>query len=97
MAAQKMLPIHPSLQDVKEKKVTLDQPMCAFVPHCLAIREGQDLEVKNSAPIPHNVNWSGNPIKNPGGNILIPAGGAFVIQNLKADRFPLMVSCNIHP
>src|SRR5581483_4832947 len=46
------LPIHPDVQQLKQKKVTIDQPCCAFVPHCLAMREGQTLEVKNSAQIP---------------------------------------------
>lgn len=96
MSGQK-LPIHPTLMESKDKKVMLDQPRCAFVPHCLAMREGQELEVKNSAPMAHNVNWAGNPLKNAGGNILIPAGGVYVIPNLKADRFPLQVACNIHP
>src|SRR5262245_54742396 len=43
-------PIHPSLAQPKEKTVTLDQPVCAFVPHCMAMREGQTLLVLNTAP-----------------------------------------------
>lgn len=93
----KPLPIHPNLKNIKNAEVVLDQPCCAFIPHCLAIREGQVLVVKNSAPVPHNINWAGNPIKNPGGNVIIPAGGAHKIAGLKADRLPLQLSCNIHP
>lgn len=93
----KSLPIHPQLKNVKDKEVFLDQPCCAFIPHCLAIREGQDLIVKNSAPVPHNINWAGNPLKNPGGNVIIPAGQTHTIAGLKADRLPLQMSCNIHP
>jgi hypothetical protein len=91
------LPVHPNLQKIQQPNVTIDQPTCMFEPHCLGLRQGQNLVVKNSAPIPHNVNWAGNPLKNPGGNVLVPAGGQFVIQDLKADRFPLQVTCNIHP
>jgi len=91
------LPIHPSLKDIPNKEVEMDQPQCAFIPHSLAMREGQILVAKNSAPIAHNVHWTGNPLKNPGGNNIIPPGGSFKIEGLKADRVPLMFECNIHP
>lgn len=91
------LPIHPDLVNIKEKTVEIDQPCCAFIPHALAVREGQTLVVKNSSPIPHNVNYSGSPKRNPGANFLVPAGTAKNVDDLKADRLPLNVSCNIHP
>jgi hypothetical protein len=91
------LPIHPSLKDIPNKEVEMDQPQCAFIPHSLAMREGQVLVAKNSAPISHNVHYTGNPLKNPGGNNIIPPGGSFKIEGLKADRVPLMFECNIHP
>jgi hypothetical protein len=91
------LPIHPTLKDIQNKEVEIDQPRCAFVPHCLAMREGQVLVAKNSSPIAHNVRWVGNPIKNPGGSNIIPTNGSFKIENLKADKLPLIVECNIHP
>jgi plastocyanin len=91
------LPIHPDLVAIKQKTVEIDQPCCAFIPHALAVREGQTLVVKNSSPIPHNVNYSGSPKRNPGANFLVPAGTAKNVDDLKADRLPLNVSCNIHP
>jgi hypothetical protein len=91
------LPIHPTLKDIRNKEVEIDQPRCAFVPHCLGMREGQVLVAKNSAPIAHNVRWVGNPIKNPGGSNIIPAQGSFKIEGLKADKLPLIIECNIHP
>jgi hypothetical protein len=91
------LPVHPSLQEPKEKEVVIDQPCCAFVPHAVALRTGQELVVKNSAPISHNVNWAGG-IKNPGSNVIIAAKGEPVrIKNLVPDRFPVKLACNIHP
>jgi hypothetical protein len=54
-------PISPALAAIKDKEVSIDQPVCAFVPHSLAMREGQVLVVKNSAPVAHNVNWAGGP------------------------------------
>jgi hypothetical protein len=62
------------------------------------MREGQVLVAKNSSPIQHNVHWSGiNQVKNPGGNSIVPAGGSLKIDNLKADKMPLNIKCDIHP
>lgn len=94
---KKPLPIHPSLEKIAQPQVVLDQPCCAFIPHVMGMRVGQDLVVKNSAPVAHNVNYAGNPLTNPGGNQLLPPGGMITVQGLKAERLPLRISCNIHP
>jgi hypothetical protein len=93
-AAGQKLPIHPDLQAPKNQQVEMDQPCCMFVPHALAMRQGQVLFVKNSAAFAHNTNWGS--FNNPGGNVLIPAGSNLAIKDLKADRLPVKVSCNIH-
>jgi hypothetical protein len=89
-------PIAPALVAIKGKEVSLDQPMCAFVPHSQGMREGQTLVVKNTAPIAHNVNWAGGQVKNPGGNVIVPSGKDHKVTNLKADKAPVGISCNIH-
>ena len=91
------LPVHPSLKEPTAKKIDVDQPACAFVPHAIAMREGQILACKNSSTISHNFKWQGNPINNAGGNRLIPPGAGFDIDDLKADRLPVSIECNIHP
>ena len=91
------LAIHPSLKDIKDKQVVLDQPCCAFTPHAIAIREGQDVVAKNSSPIVHNTHWTGHPLKNPGGNKSIGPGQSLSIEGLKADKYPVKVACDIHP
>jgi hypothetical protein len=91
-----LLPIHPSLKEIKDKQVVLDQPCCQFEPHALALREGQELVAKNSAPIAHNINWTGG-IKNPGNNVIVAPGNQLTISGLHADRFPIALACNIHP
>ena len=89
-------PIAPTAGSPKEKQVVLDQPVCAFIPHAMAIREGQDVVVKNTAPISHNVNWSGGP-KNPGNNKIVVAGGTLKLEPpFKASKQAVKVSCNIH-
>jgi plastocyanin len=89
-------PIAPALAKPAEPKVHLDQPFCAFEPHAMAIREGQDVVMKNSAQISHNVNWSGG-AKNPGDNKIIPAGKELTMSpKLKASKAVVNVTCNIH-
>jgi hypothetical protein len=90
------LPIHPSLVELKEKEVSIDQPCCQFEPRVVGVRQGQVLVVKNSAPIVHNVFWNGG-IKNPGNNLIIPAKGQpVIIKNLNPDKFPIKLECSIH-
>ena len=89
-------PIHADLAQIKEKNVNLDQPVCAFVPHSQGMREGQTLVVNNSAPVAHNVNWTGSRAKNPGSNVIVPSGGKHLVSNLKADNTPITVKCDIH-
>lgn len=95
--AGKKLPIHPSLKEPKEKQVTVDQPCCAFVPHALALRQGQELLVKNSSPIPHNVKWTGFPPFNESGNVIVPPGKSHTITGLRPQKVALPIECNIHP
>jgi hypothetical protein len=93
----KPLAIHPKLKPIKNKEVVVDQPCCMFVPHVLGMREGQVLIAKNPSPIAHNFHWTGHPLKNPGGNSIIPAGGELKVEGLVADRVPVKMSCDIHP
>jgi plastocyanin len=93
---QPKLSIHPDLKAIKQGEVVIDQPCCRFEPHALALREGQELVFKNSAPVAHNVNWTGV-LKNPGSNQILPAGQSFAVKGLVSDRYPLTVVCHIHP
>ncbi len=90
------LPIHPSLADVKEKDVVLDQPCCVYEPHVMGMRTGQVLVTKNSSPVNHNVNIisTGN---NPNQNLLIPAGKELKVEGWGAAAAPTKIECNIHP
>jgi hypothetical protein len=91
------LPINPLLRPIKERTAVLDQPCCRFEPHALGIREGQIVEARNSGKVAHSVHWIGHPLKNPGGNVIVPAGKSYLIENLKADdKLPVKVSCDIH-
>jgi hypothetical protein len=96
---EKTLPIHPSLAKVPSKAAVMDQPCCKFIPHVLALREGQTWVIKNSSPVKHNVNYVGHPRFNKGENVVISPGDKHVVDGakaLKAQKLPLSVSCNLH-
>lgn len=92
------MPIHPKLKALRRKEVSIDQPCCMFVPHALAMREGQKLVIKNSSPIPHNFRYQGHPFTNGGGNFAIPPGGKHIIKkDFVADyKLPVLINCDIH-
>jgi hypothetical protein len=87
--------IHPKLKKFPPT-VDLDQPTCMFFPRALALREGQILVVKNSAPVQHNIRWIGDGDNNQGGNVTIKPGGKEEIKDLKTQKLPLPLECNIH-
>lgn len=94
------LPIHPKLKKF-EPEVFMDQPCCQFVPHCMGVRVGQKLVVKNSAPVAHSVRWGGNRmVVGIGGNTVVPAGKAQVIDNLTTNskvKVPIVtINCDYH-
>jgi hypothetical protein len=76
--------------------VSFDQPCCAFEPHVLGVVDGQIVEVKNSAPFPHNVNVFGGAV-NPKLNETVPPGKSLDIEGWKASTTPVPVQCVIHP
>jgi hypothetical protein len=89
------LPIHPDLMKFP-KQVIIDQPACMFFPRALAMREGQEFVVTNTAPVQHNIRWIGDGENNQGGNVTIKPGGKAEVKDLKAQRLPLPLECNIH-
>jgi hypothetical protein len=95
-AAPIEMPVHPDLAKFPEK-VVIDQPCCMFEPHVLGIRKEQTIVVKNGAPIPHNVNYSGKGkdgiIEN---NISVPPGKEIEMKGFIPATAPVSVSCNIH-
>ena len=98
VADHKTLPeIHPSLVNIKDKAVVVDQPCCKFEPHVLVMRKGQDFIGKNSSAIAHAMQILGqngvnqNLALNAGASIPVPAG------MWKPYYYPSSISCGIHP
>jgi hypothetical protein len=86
---------HPTLAKPAKNEVEIDQPCCRFIPHVVVARTGQDMVIKNSAPVPHNAKWVSR--NNDEINPLLPAGGQHVVKGLKAEKFPIEITCSIHP
>lgn len=91
---KKPLTIHPKLKDLDKKVVEIDQPVCLYVPHAIAIRQGQDLTARNTAKVAHNVLHVGPDIM---GNPLVLPGKDFTLNGLKVENSPISLSCAIHP
>lgn len=88
---------HPDLAKA-EGTAELGQENCHFIPHVLAMRQGQKFIVTSNDAIGHNTNCQG--IKNPGFNPLIPAAPAGEKSTLDGPDFVadrIKVNCNIHP
>ncbi|WP_161967427.1 sigma-70 family RNA polymerase sigma factor [Fimbriiglobus ruber] len=87
--------IHPDLIRATSKNHVIDQPCCQFVPRVLAARVGDTLEIKNSAPVPHNINFSSD---DQAFNVTIPPGQFHKLERpLVAQATPIPFKCDIHP
>jgi hypothetical protein len=87
--------IYPPLRKLTEPIVEIEIPCCRFIPHVVAARAGQNLVFNNTSPVPHNSKWVSR--ENGEMSPLVPPDRQKVIENLKAERFPIEVSCSIHP
>jgi plastocyanin len=82
-------------KDLKEAK-EFDNMVCRFEPRIQLVRVGQDLILKNSDKVGHNV--KGDLLVNPPFNDNLPAGASLKKTLKSAEKLPaLPVSCSIHP
>lgn len=87
--------IHPDLLTPKAKHHVIDQPCCQFEPRILAARAGDTLEVKNSAPVAHNINFSSD---SESFNVTLqPAKSHRPDRVLEWQASPIIFKCDIHP
>lgn len=91
--------IHPDLKEPKESSVLFDQKGCAFMPHAMIVRKGQNVEVISSDSVAHNTHTY--PVKNNAVNIVISPntakGSGFAVPCSVAERLPIQVKCDYHP
>lgn len=88
-------PVDAAAKKAIEKPVVLDNTMCRFEPRVTVLHVGQDLILKNSDSVGHNV--KADLTANPPFNDLLPANGELKRVLKSAERLPMNVSCSIHP
>ena len=76
-----------------DEAVTLDQEGCRYQPHVLAVQTGQDLEIKNSDGLLHNINTT--PSANRGFNISQPTTMTSTRQFTRPEVM-IPVRCDVH-
>lgn len=78
--------------------VKFDQQGCRFVPHCLVVQTGQQIQVLNSDGTLHNTNVSSQ--KNTKQNLAVAPNtttGGVPFNFARAEKVPATVTCDIHP
>jgi hypothetical protein len=102
-------PIHEKFK-VRKEIIEIDQPHCAFLPRVAVynpyymengkkVPTGQQMLMRNSSTVNHNIRAVGHPDKNPGFNVNVPAGGQLDVtkKNMEAQVLPVNINCDIHP
>ncbi|MCA9057205.1 MAG: hypothetical protein KDA85_01845 [Planctomycetaceae bacterium] len=84
--------IHPELVEPPGESVTVRLQQCRFVPHCLFVRVGQELDVINEDPISNHAHE--HPLRNHASCGLLPprAGDVFTLTYREAERLPMKVT-----
>jgi plastocyanin len=85
---------HPSYEEKKAEKVTIDNVKCRFVPKAVFARSGQTVVLKNSDDVGHNCRITtiehGHNV-----NIVKNSEAEIVLDDL-SDRVPGEVKCDMH-
>lgn len=82
-----------ALKDLKAPTI-LDQVYCRYVPHAIAMREGERMLVLNYEQVAHNVKVDGNSGKNNSNQNMPP--NTFQILNWQPESGALNIECSIH-
>ncbi len=73
--------------------LVLNQEGCTYVPHVFGIQVGQNLDIKNSDPILHNVHYV--PVRNKEQNLSQTGGKVDRVQFLKPES-AVRIFCEVH-
>lgn len=74
--------------------VVLDQEGCHYKPHVLGVQVGQNLEIRNSDPLLHNIKAKAT--KNRPFNISQPTAGMKTNRTFSAAEVMVALECNVH-
>lgn len=76
------------------KAVTIDQDGCLYTPRHLAVMAGQEIDIKNSDPLLHNI--KAVPTENRGFNISQPSEGMTTTRTFSEAEANVPLECNVH-
>jgi plastocyanin len=74
--------------------VVIDQNGCQYTPHTLGVQVGQNLEIRNSDPVLHNIKAKAT--KNRPFNISQPTAGMKTNRTFAAAEVMVALECNVH-
>jgi plastocyanin len=80
---------------VPTEAVVLDQKGCKYIPHVFGVRVKQDIEVRNSDPVAHNIHAV--PKKNKEFNRSQPKQNLKFKEKFKRAEIGLKFKCDVHP
>ncbi len=72
----------------------IDQDGCLYIPRVLGVMVGQDLEIRNSDPLMHNI--KAVPVENRGFNISQPQAGMKSTRSFRTPEIMIPLECNVH-
>lgn len=72
----------------------VDQDGCLYTPRVLGVMVGQDLEIRNSDPLMHNI--KAVPTENRGFNISQPGEGMTSTRSFRTPEIMVPLECNVH-
>ena len=72
----------------------IDQDGCLYLPRVLGVMVGQDLEIRNSDPLMHNI--KAVPSENRGFNISQPQAGMTSTRSFRTQEVMVPLECNVH-
>jgi hypothetical protein len=73
---------------------SIDQDGCLYSPRVVGVMVGQDLEIRNSDPLMHNI--KAVPTENRGFNISQPNAGMTSTRSFKTAEIMVPLECNVH-
>jgi plastocyanin len=74
--------------------VVLDQSGCRYHPHVLGVMVGQNLEIRNSDPVLHNIKAKAT--KNRPFNVSQPSAGMKTMRTFSTPEVMVALECNVH-
>ena len=76
--------------------VVIDQDGCRYTPHVLGLMVGQQLEIRNSDPLLHNIKATGRAAASNRFNISQPRAGMKTTRTFSGSEVMVPLECNVH-